>query len=74
MRVEPVTHELFEGPMPAGRVVLVNVEHPVTYAVQVMHSDAWLRERWGRLFEIERVIERAHNTYQDGVVLRPREG
>lgn len=73
MRIEPVTHELFEGSMPAGRVVMVNLEQPVTYAVHVIHSDSWIRQRWGRLFEIERVIQRAHDERQDAVLLRPRE-
>lgn len=70
--VEPVTAELFDSPLPAERVVFTNVERSV-YNVNVLHSETWVRERWGRVLRIERVLHRVHGDHQDGAVLtRPR--
>ena len=69
--IEPVGVEVFDQAMPAGRVVLTLTTWPVNNA-NVFHSHAWIRERWGRFFEVESIIERAHADYQDAAVLIPR--
>ncbi|HSR93927.1 MAG TPA: class I SAM-dependent methyltransferase [Solirubrobacterales bacterium] len=64
---DPVTDEMFDREMPAARVALEALDWPDT---NVFHSRAWIRERWGRLWRVERIIERSHG-YQDCVVLVP---
>lgn len=70
MWVEPVSDSFFSGPLPADRVVLRNVAAEGLHLTQVIHSDRWLRERWGRMFEIERHERGLHGPQQDGLVLR----
>jgi SAM-dependent methyltransferase len=65
--IDPVTDETFEQPMPARRVVIEAVDWPDT---NVFHTREWIRERWGRLWRVDRILEQAHN-YQDCVVLVP---
>jgi SAM-dependent methyltransferase len=65
--LDPVTDEMFDSEMPAARVALEAVDWPDT---NVFHSRAWIRERWGRLWSVERIVERSHG-YQDCVVLVP---
>ncbi len=69
--IEPVTLDVFRRPMPADRVVLTNAAWPVNNA-NVFHSEHWIRERWGSLFELRSIVERAHAVYQDAAVLTPR--
>jgi SAM-dependent methyltransferase len=69
--IEPVTLDVFLQPMPADRVVLTNMTWPVNNA-NVFHSERWIRERWGSLFELRSIVERAHAVYQDAAVLTPR--
>jgi SAM-dependent methyltransferase len=68
---EPVTAETLAGPCPGGRVVFTNVERPV-YNANVLHAEAWVRARWGRILEVERVIPRAHGDHQDAAILARR--
>jgi SAM-dependent methyltransferase len=70
--VEPVSDTFFAGPMPAERLVLRNVAVRGHHLTQVIHSDRWLRERWGRLFDVERVERAMHGPHQDGLVLSRR--
>lgn len=70
MWVEPVSDSFFAGPLPAERLVLRNVVVEGHHLTQVIHSERWLRERWGRLFEIERHERGLHGPQQDGLVLR----
>lgn len=65
--LDPVTDETFDQEMPARRVALEAVDWPDT---NVFHSREWIRERWGRLWRVERILKKAHN-YQDCVVLVP---
>jgi SAM-dependent methyltransferase len=65
--IDPVTDETFEQPMPARRIAIEAVDWPDT---NVFHSREWIRERWGRLWRVERILEQAHS-YQDVVVLVP---
>jgi SAM-dependent methyltransferase len=64
---DPVSDETFDREMPAARVALEALDWPDT---NVFHSRAWIRERWGRLWRVERIIERGQG-YQDCVVLTP---
>ena len=66
--IAPVTAAVFEAPMPAARVVFVDLER-ATYNANVVHSEAWVRERWGRDLELEQIIPRAHGGHQDAAVL-----
>jgi ubiquinone/menaquinone biosynthesis C-methylase UbiE len=66
--IEPVTSDVFERPMPAQRVVLTLTTHSVNNA-NVFHSEAWIRERWGRLLELQTIVPHAHAEYQDAAVL-----
>jgi SAM-dependent methyltransferase len=65
--LDPVIDETFDQRMPARRVALEAVDWPDT---NVFHSREWIRERWGRLWSVERILEQAHG-YQDCVVLVP---
>lgn len=69
--VEPVTAVTFDAPPPGERVVFRNLEWPV-YNTNVLHSEAWVRERWGRILEVERIVPRAHGGHQDAAVLSRR--
>jgi SAM-dependent methyltransferase len=71
MGVEPLTADVFGGEMPAPRVVMYQPD-VAAYNTITVHSAAWIEARWGRWFEVERVIERAHGDHQDAAVLRPR--
>jgi SAM-dependent methyltransferase len=69
--IEPVSMEVFQNPMPAERVVLTLTTWPVNNA-NVFHSHSWIRERWGRFFDIQLIVSRAHAEYQDAAVLTKR--
>lgn len=62
---------VFDGQAPEGgeRVVFTATEYPSSNA-NVIHSRDYVREHWGRLFAVERFVERAHGSQQDLVVLR----
>ncbi len=64
---DPVTDETLDQPMPARRVALEAVDWPDT---DVFHTREWIHQRWGRLWNVDRILEQAHN-YQDVVVLVP---
>lgn len=67
--VAPVTAETFAGPMPGERLVFTNLAWPVNNT-NVIHSHSWIRERWGRLWAVEKLIPACHGGHQDGAVLR----
>jgi SAM-dependent methyltransferase len=66
--VEPVGADLLDAPPPGERVVFTNVEWPV-YNANVIHSESWVRGRWGRILELEWIEERAHGHHQDAAIL-----
>jgi SAM-dependent methyltransferase len=68
---EPVSAETLTGASPGERVVFTNVERSV-YNTNVLHAEAWVRARWGRILEVERVIPRAHGDHQDAAILARR--
>jgi SAM-dependent methyltransferase len=51
------------------RLVLTHLDLRVNNT-QVFHHTEYLRRRWGSLFAIEDIIQNAHGTHQDGIVLR----
>lgn len=59
---------LFAQPMPQPRVVLF--DRSGIHNIWTFHSSEYLAARWGRIFEIERVIERGHGMHQDAILLR----
>ncbi len=74
-RIEPAyrlfTIDDLHGPMPAGRVVFRLLTFPINNT-NVIHSDSWIAERWGRIFEILERIPNAHGQHQDAIVLQKR--
>ena len=74
-RVEPpyqtFTLDSVQGPMPSPRVVFRLMTYPVNNT-NVVHSDVWIAERWGRIFELVERIPKAHGDHQDAIVLRKR--
>jgi SAM-dependent methyltransferase len=64
-----VDRGLFCRPMPDRRVVIVNPAYPINN-VNVFHSHAYIRERWGRIFGVDSIFDKAHGEHQDGVLLR----
>jgi SAM-dependent methyltransferase len=61
--------DLFEHPMPGPRVIFTNVDWPVNNT-QVFHSDEWIRDRWGAIFQVRERIAYAHGRHQDGIVMQ----
>jgi SAM-dependent methyltransferase len=66
--IQPVTVDVFHNPMPADRVVLTMTAWPINNT-NVFHTEAWIRERWGRVFDLQCIVPRAHAVYQDAAVL-----
>lgn len=60
--------DLTEG-MPADRLAFTSKTLDV-YNKQMFHSTSYVREKWGRLLDVETIIPSVHGEYQDGVVLR----
>lgn len=64
--VEP---DMFDKPMPASKVVLQYGAKTDGYGVVVFHKTDYIREVWGKAFEIVEIIREGYH-YQDVVVLR----
>jgi hypothetical protein len=69
--VTPVTPELLAGPVPGDRVVFTSLAHPINNK-NLIHSHAWIKHRWGAVFDLVRIVERCHGGHQDGAVLQRR--
>jgi SAM-dependent methyltransferase len=67
-----VCPELFQSPMPKERMVLSWHTAAVNNAI-VFHSTDYLRNAWGRFFEIVDIQQEGHE-YQDVVLLRKAQG
>lgn len=63
-----VSPELFKAPMPGDKAVFKWVTANV-YNTDVFHSLAYIRDVWGRFFDVVDIIGSGHN-YQDVVILR----
>ena len=59
---------VFDGRAPAERVVFTITTLSV-YNVNVVHSQRYVREHWGRLFKVVDIVPRAHGEWQDAAIL-----
>lgn len=66
--ITQMTPELFAGDMPADRVVLTHTGYAINNT-NVFHTIAYIRENWGRVFKICKIIPKAHGGHQDGILL-----
>ena len=66
-----ITRSLFDEPMPQDRIVLRMSDNPV-YHCNVWMTNDYVRENWGRFFNIVKIADRAHSSFQSVVVLQPR--
>ncbi|NTX16621.1 class I SAM-dependent methyltransferase [Myxococcus sp. CA056] len=64
----PVPSAWFDQPMPAERLVLRYMPSPF-HNMHTFYTTEYIREKWGRFFEVREFLQHAHGTYQDGVVL-----
>ena len=64
-----VTKETFDGPLPADRLVLT-WPSATAYCFNTFHSMQYIRENWGRFFEVCGVYDGGMASFQDFVVLR----
>jgi SAM-dependent methyltransferase len=67
--VQPLGDPDFAGELPGERVVFRNLDWPV-HNIDTIHTHVWIRSRWGAIFEIEEIVERAHGDHQDAMVGR----
>ena len=65
-----VTGEFLKSPMPKEKTVFTYATSRPTFANVFHHSD-YVRNQWGKYFEIIDIVEAAHE-YQDVVLLRKR--
>jgi SAM-dependent methyltransferase len=70
IREYAVTEEFLKGPMPKEKTVFTYNASSPTFTNVFHHSD-YVRNQWGRYFEIIDIVEAAHD-YQDVVLLRKR--
>jgi SAM-dependent methyltransferase len=66
--ITPVTQDVLDGPIPGDRVVFTSHSHPINNK-NLLHSHEWIKERWGSIFGLRRIIECCHGGHQDGAVL-----
>lgn len=64
----PIPPAWLSGEMPSERVVLRYVPSPLHH-LHTFYATDYVRARWARFFEVRAIVERAHGTRQDGVVL-----
>jgi SAM-dependent methyltransferase len=57
-------------PMPAGRAVYDWNPNSIEHNCNVFMDSAYVRQRWGRWFEVVDIEHRAHHDFQAAVVLR----
>jgi SAM-dependent methyltransferase len=62
---------LFQSAMPADYIVL-RFQEAGAYVAQAFHSDRYIHENWGRLFDVLGIHDAYHNNFQDVVLLRKR--
>jgi ubiquinone/menaquinone biosynthesis C-methylase UbiE len=67
----PVTAEWFNQPMPAERIVFRYMPSPF-HNMHTFLKTSYIREKWGRCFEVQKILSHAHGFHQDGVLLAKR--
>lgn len=65
-----VTKEFLQGPMPKEKTVFTYITDK-TYNTNVFHHSDYIRNLWGRYFEVIDIVEAVHD-YQDAVLLRKK--
>ena len=68
---EKVSRELFEGPMPKDRLVF-RISPDDIYNCDVWMTNEYVHQKWGRYFEILKIADNGHTSYQSPVIMRPR--
>jgi SAM-dependent methyltransferase len=71
--IEPVSDRNFVGDLPGQRVVFRNLDWPI-HNLDTIHTHEWIRDRWGAIFKVEEIVERAHGDHQDAMVGSTRPG
>ncbi len=61
-------------PMPAGRHVYTSNPNSIEHNCNVFMDSNYIRQRWGRWFEVVDVAHRAHHNFQGAVILRKTSG
>lgn len=67
-----ITDNLFQSPMPEERITLANTTMAIGN-LNMFHSEAYIRQHWGKLFHIDKVLNKMHGSHQDGIILRKLE-
>lgn len=57
-------------PMPPGRLVFASNPNSIEHNCNVFMDSAYIRERWGRWFDIVEIAHRGHHDFQAVVTLR----
>ena len=70
LRIDPTVREALKGPLPDTRTVY-RFSQSGPYRAQVFHSNNYLRQVWGRFFEIEEILP-GHHIRQTVLVLRKK--
>jgi SAM-dependent methyltransferase len=70
LRIDPTVREALQGPLPDTRTVY-RFSQSGPYRAQVFHSNNYLRQVWGRFFEIEEILP-GHHIRQTVLVLRKK--
>lgn len=68
LKIDPSVREQIHGPLPSNRLVY-RFSQVGPYRAQVFHSNAFLRNVWGRFFEVVDILD-LHHVRQSVVVLR----
>jgi len=68
LNIRQITPDLFKSDMPANRVVLTHTGYSINNT-NVFHTSGYIKERWGRLFRVLKIIPKAHGGHQDGALL-----
>lgn len=68
LNISRITPALFQQDMPADRLVLTHTGYSINNT-NVFHASGYIKERWGQLFRVLKIIPKAHGGHQDGVLL-----
>lgn len=66
-----VSKEMFEEPMPADRLVIRKSDAPI-YNCNVWQSSQYVYNNWSQQFEILKIADTAHTSYQSVVIAKPK--
>ena len=66
-----VSRELFDAPMPQERIVFRMSESDI-YNCDVWMTNEYIQKKWGRYFDIHKIADNGHTSYQSPVILQPK--